>query len=505
MGSRRKKLQVSSLSSLLATLLVVLGGCGEDPLSSLPDGEGGSSEDESRAISCSRSPEFASDTEDTTVTLVWSSVGAQSYDVLLDTVCPPVKVEVAGTEDTSVVLRGLEFGSRYFWRIVTHWADESDTCRYWYFCTRFRRMTTIDERDAGLSGSVFTSAGTDQSGSIWAGSLSDGVVAFDSTGKAVSYLGPTAQVVGNLGNDTLCIAAGTTLYKTQGTDSKPQAIGMVLDTTAGVVYPIVDAAETDDGELWLAAADGMRRWRGNGDTCRAYIGGLGGTPLAVGVGAQSLDTASILHVVAGTDTGLYVLIDTMRYKVDILYDTSWIPADTVVELAGADTTIDSVQRVECDSADNCDTLDWQFFREAGIDTIFDTTFHPDTIDTLWRMVELPGGIHSVEVIRSVPDGLWIGTTAGHLLRYQGGSWTLYEEQLRPYPVTGIAVAPDGAVWIGQSGRGGGGVSRFIPGTGWRHYNVDNCALPDSHVGGVAVDNDGTVWAATEAGLFMFQP
>jgi ligand-binding sensor domain-containing protein len=304
------------------------------------------------------------------------------------------------------------------------------------------------------------------------------------------------MTIGTLADGSLCIATDDKLYKTGGATKAPTSMNVQFDTTTDVVFPIVDMVESENsGDMWFAAADGVRRWRGS-EVSVVYDDGLGGALNAVDTGAAMLDSASILDVVAGTTTGLYVLTKETHEETTWVYTAEWLDADSLHALPEIDSTIDSLAEVGCDT---CEPV-WQFYLVADLDSTPDV----DTIhDTLWQKVTLPGGKHTVVTILTVPDGMWVGTEGGQLLRHTGDSWTLHEGVLRSYPVYDMAIAPDGALWIAQKG---GGMTRFDPSTGeWKLYEVDNCALPDSDVFGVAVEDDGTVWAATKGGLFMFTP
>lgn len=142
-----------------------------------------------------------------------------------------------------------------------------------------------------------------------------------------------------------------------------------------------------------------------------------------------------------------------------------------------------------------------------------------------------------------PDGaLWFATSAG-VSRFDGASWTTYTEAdglanntitsvavaadgapcfgtprgvscfeegtWATYTTDGpasnlapaIAVAPDGAVWVGSgesmsgpSAPVGRGISRF-DGRTWTVYTEED-GLADDTVLAIAVESDGTVWAAT---------
>ena len=147
----------------------------------------------------------------------------------------------------------------------------------------------------------------------------------------------------------------------------------------------------------------------------------------------------------------------------------------------------------------------------------------------------PGGVNGLPMasVRAVvPDGAggtWIGTNgAGAAYISSTGEITAYTTGTTPALktdfITGIAIAPDGGVWMTQGGSVG---SQNAPPTA--HYGFTclkngeftfydttslNSALPNDCVYGIDVDKDGVVWIATqhtllnggmEGGLTKFDP
>jgi len=100
----------------------------------------------------------------------------------------------------------------------------------------------------------------------------------------------------------------------------------------------------------------------------------------------------------------------------------------------------------------------------------------------------------VSSIAVAPDGaLWLGTVRG-ISRFDGEAWTNYtkDDGLAANGVRAIAVALDGALWFGT---GTGGVSRF-DGETWTSYTVDD-GLRSNSVLAIAVAPDGALWFVTE--------
>ena len=74
--------------------------------------------------------------------------------------------------------------------------------------------------------------------------------------------------------------------------------------------------------------------------------------------------------------------------------------------------------------------------------------------------------------------------------------------LRPGPPVGnrvstLHVAPDGTIWVGGQGWG---AAALRPGRGMERLSRDD-GLPSENVNGILVDSRGTLWVATERGLF----
>lgn len=102
-----------------------------------------------------------------------------------------------------------------------------------------------------------------------------------------------------------------------------------------------------------------------------------------------------------------------------------------------------------------------------------------------------------------------GSSAVGLSRLDGERWTSWTtgDGLPAAVVTSLLVADDGAVWAGTRRAGGepegaqGGVWRF-DGEQWTSWTTRN-GLASNDVEDVAVDDSGTVWAATDRGVSRF--
>src|SRR5690606_5796603 len=114
-----------------------------------------------------------------------------------------------------------------------------------------------------------------------------------------------------------------------------------------------------------------------------------------------------------------------------------------------------------------------------------------------------GAPDMVEQLLRAPDGgLWAATSAG-LLRWNDG-----ERRLEPVPgaggdaVYGVAVGPDGTVWLAGLGR----LSAYAwDGASLEHLRTIGAVqgMPMVAPGGVIVDEAGVVWLTTVRGLVRF--
>ncbi len=102
------------------------------------------------------------------------------------------------------------------------------------------------------------------------------------------------------------------------------------------------------------------------------------------------------------------------------------------------------------------------------------------------------------------DGaVWVGTTMG-ATRIEQARWTTFTHVhgLGDDWITAIAIAPDQRIWVGTQS---GGISVF-DGNKFTTFTISNSALPSNFVTAVAIDSRGTVWIGTlSAGVASFDP
>jgi signal transduction histidine kinase/ligand-binding sensor domain-containing protein len=106
--------------------------------------------------------------------------------------------------------------------------------------------------------------------------------------------------------------------------------------------------------------------------------------------------------------------------------------------------------------------------------------------------------HDIGVLKTTPEGLWIGYVTGGVSLLSRGHLTTYGEKdgLAPGEVHSITQVPGGSVWVATDY----GLSRF-DGRRWLDGGFKT-AYPRSHPNEIFFDSRGTLWASTATGLFF---
>lgn len=116
----------------------------------------------------------------------------------------------------------------------------------------------------------------------------------------------------------------------------------------------------------------------------------------------------------------------------------------------------------------------------------------------------------VNAIAIDSSGTKVFSTDECLATYNGADWQTYDSSdcdiFSGTTVREIAVAPDGAIWIGTGNCGGycraKGMARY-DGVAWTVYDVTNSALASNRIHALGIDLEGAVFIGTHDGLDVF--
>jgi len=273
--------------------------------------------------------------------------------------------------------------------------------------------------------------------------------------------------------------------------------------------------ESPDGELWVGMADaGVARFDGEAWISYRTDDYLGPNS----VKTVAIDTTGGLWL--GTDNGVHHFDgETWTHYTE----EDGLSSNVVTSLALApDGTLWAGSANCCilcppprGGLSHFDGQNWTTFTEAG-DCRFSVTV--DANNVAW-FTELWGGVYSfdgetlrkyeteekfsslVTAIAVAPDGaIWVGNTWGDIGRLDGDVWTLFTDEigLHEQSITSILATPAGDIWVGTVK---GGVYHF-DGETWTTFSAEH-GLADNTVYGMAVAPNGAVWFATASGLSEF--
>lgn len=111
----------------------------------------------------------------------------------------------------------------------------------------------------------------------------------------------------------------------------------------------------------------------------------------------------------------------------------------------------------------------------------------------------PEGLRINALLRTPEGALWVGTSHG-LYRYQNGEWKIPAELLSAVFITSLAMAPDQTLWLGTYGKG---IYRY-DGQTWQRTGTKD-GLVDSIIHGIAIAPDGAIWVTSPSGLGYLAP
>ncbi len=245
-------------------------------------------------------------------------------------------------------------------------------------------------------------------------------------------------------------------------------------TAAGRINEVEDLALATDGYLWAATRGGVVRW----DLATR-------TPL-VFTESDGLPVRSVSAIAAAPDGSIWVAgrdwIAHNEHQAEewTVYTSSEVP------LLGEDLG---------DLAVGPDGAVWVAVGREGL-------LH---YDGSWSEVTTPPELRTFPWTASLgvaPNGtVWAALHLSEgVVAYDGATWRRYTQaDGLPGPLSNLAVASDGTVWVGGEGIYGdpegdvlaGGLAHF-DGTSWTSYSVDDGLL--SNEADVVAGPDGTVWA-----------
>jgi len=247
---------------------------------------------------------------------------------------------------------------------------------------------------------------------------------------------------------------------------------------------VSDLAFAPDGSLWATTGGGVVRWEIASATPTIFteVDGLLGSPRGIDVAADGTVWVSAEDWVARYD-GTWTSYSTFG---DIEYVR--IPSGAVVARPDggawfwADMTPD-----------------------AGLLHFDGTTWTAVAAPADWLVVDDLWGGTAYSLDAGPDETLWVGSDNG-VLTFDGESWTHYTPSNSGLPsliAPWVAVAPDGAVWVGTEAFEGdevraaieaGGLAAF-DGSTWITYTTAD-GLPADEAK-PAVGPDGTVWAMAD--------
>ena len=107
-------------------------------------------------------------------------------------------------------------------------------------------------------------------------------------------------------------------------------------------------------------------------------------------------------------------------------------------------------------------------------------------------------IQSVSITALQNDGrggMWIGTSAGHLVHLQNGRFTEFPQHFTRATITSLAMETNGALWVGTMASG----LKFIPAGSNTVLTITNGLPAKPSICALYLDEDGTLWIGTAGG------
>ena len=253
---------------------------------------------------------------------------------------------------------------------------------------------------------------------------------------------------------------------------------------------VVGVAVAPDGTVWVAATDGVSRLTGR--RWKTYTSRNG------------VARGEIAHLAAALDGTVWV---AATGGISRLADGAWttytmadgLPEDDLGRIA-----------VESLAAAGADGSVWVGTRNDGI-----CRWNGDQADTshgeAWTTYTEEDGLadNLVSAVAVAPDGtVWAGTHSyvNRLAHPTDTTWVTYTEThgLASRGIRSLVVGPDNTAWVTYDGwtyglsRWNGTRASTGDGIEWTTYTMED-GLPSNAVTSIAVASDGALWVGTEAG------
>lgn len=120
----------------------------------------------------------------------------------------------------------------------------------------------------------------------------------------------------------------------------------------------------------------------------------------------------------------------------------------------------------------------------------------------WSKMKLPKNGLTIRAMDINENGdIAIGHNSG-LEIYSNDKWKSYDDESSELQLSVVRAVKyiDGRLFVGYGGGyGNGGLSIIENGT-WKHYNKTNSKIPDHMVRDIEIDQNGTIWMATNNGM-----
>ena len=146
-------------------------------------------------------------------------------------------------------------------------------------------------------------------------------------------------------------------------------------------------------------------------------------------------------------------------------------------------------------------VSWNFLLVSGIEASDPPRSLADYVVTSWGPQQGLSTSYIFDIGQDRDGFLWVGSSIG-LIRFDGVTFapleTLDGPRLPNRPVTTVHGARDGSLWAGFAG---GGISRIQEGRVTAYGQSDG--LGNVTVSKIREDRHGTIWAATQLGLYRF--